>query len=201
MSPYMSNKSIKQRKKKLSFSTGIRDSSLEGNGSNTPMNLRNNQTVNIQKQMIIAKYEKVKSLLKGQKYSQASVYLKQIIPHIEQKQKKKELYFWFINALVKSDNRLEIIENYIIECLEQFPNFYDIYLYWGRVKMGLKQTDEAIEIYQKAIALESNREEAYLEVADVYLKGNYGRQESHNQSKKSNVIKQGIPLNKSVPLN
>ncbi len=33
--------------------------------------------------MIITKYEKVKQLLKDEKYSQAGIYLKQIIPYIQ----------------------------------------------------------------------------------------------------------------------
>lgn len=179
MSVYNSHKSIKDKKKKLSFSTGIRrdDSSVEQSGTNTPggnLQLKVNQTVNIQKQVIIAKYEKAKELLRSQKYSQASVYLRQIIPHIQEKQKKKQLYFWFIACLVKSgvhNTRLETVENYIIECLEQFPHFYDVYLYWARIKAHLNQTQEAIEIYEKALALESNNSEVYLEIADIHLKG------------------------------
>lgn len=47
-------------------------------------------------------------MLKEEKYAQASIYLKQIIPHIEEKNKKKELYFWLIASLMKSSghNRL-----------------------------------------------------------------------------------------------
>ena len=39
--------------------------------------------------MIITKYEKVKQLLQDEKYAQASIYIKQIIPYIEDKNKKK----------------------------------------------------------------------------------------------------------------
>ena len=74
----------------------------------------------MEKHMIITKYDKVKQLLKEEKYAQASIYLKQIIPHINDKSKKKELYFWLIASLMKSNshNKLESIESYIVECLE-----------------------------------------------------------------------------------
>lgn len=39
--------------------------------------------------MIIAKYDKVKQLLQEEKFSQASIYLRQIVPYIEDKNKKK----------------------------------------------------------------------------------------------------------------
>lgn len=39
--------------------------------------------------MVITKYEKVKQLLREEKYGQAGLYLKQIIPYIEEKNKKR----------------------------------------------------------------------------------------------------------------
>ncbi len=100
----------------------------------------------MEKHMIITKYEKVKQLLKDEKYGQASIYLKQIIPYIEDKNKKKELYFWLIASLMKCDshNKLETIEGYIVECLEEFPNFYDVYLYWAKTKISQDLHEDAI---------------------------------------------------------
>lgn len=118
---YTSHKSIKQKKKRLSFSTNIQgDNEIEemtrGNSPTVYEKMKQNYTVNVQKTMIIAKYEKAKGLLKQEKYSQASVYLKQIIPYIEEKSKKKQLYFWLIASLMKSNpqSKSQVIENYIV---------------------------------------------------------------------------------------
>lgn len=73
-----------------------------GNSPTVHGKLKQNHTVNIEKHMIIQKYEKAKQLLKEEKYPQASIYLKQVLPYIEDKNKKKELYFWLIASLMKS---------------------------------------------------------------------------------------------------
>jgi hypothetical protein len=39
--------------------------------------------------MILAKYDKVKQLLGEEKFSQAIIYLKQILPYVEDKGKRK----------------------------------------------------------------------------------------------------------------
>lgn len=66
---YTSAKSIKEKKKRLSFSTNIREESElydENARINSPTvhgKVKENHTVNVEKHMIIAKYEKAKNLL------------------------------------------------------------------------------------------------------------------------------------------
>jgi tetratricopeptide (TPR) repeat protein len=55
----------------------------------------------------------------------------------------------------------ETIENYIMECLKEFPKYYDVYLYWAKVKIKMNELTDAIEIYTEAIQINPSNSEAY----------------------------------------
>lgn len=63
--------------------------------------------------------------------------------------------------MIKCGGKFETIENYIVEFLEEFPNFYDVYVYWGKVKVMAGQREEAIEIFEKAVTIDNRKSEAY----------------------------------------
>lgn len=41
--------------------------------------------------------------------------------------------------MIKSGGKIELVENYIVECLDEFPNYYDIYVYWAKLKVTIGQ--------------------------------------------------------------
>jgi hypothetical protein len=84
-----------------------------------------------------------------EKYPQAVMFIKQVLNYVGDLDRKKEMYFWLVAAMMRDEKQDNVaIENYILDCLEQFTHYYEIYMYWAKLKARMTtHLDNVVEIY------------------------------------------------------
>lgn len=112
---------------------------------------------------------------------------------------KKTVYI----ILSYSYKKLEQFENArgaLNEAATLFPLFYDIYITLGKLEYQIKNYDDAIKAYIRAIGVNSRKFEGFLGLAECYrIKGQYKMgADYYNETIKRNKVKEGSLLVKMV---